>query len=276
MPFVSIDALDVTPLLDRRTLADAVYEDLRSRLMAGMLAPGERLSLREISGALGVSVMPVREAVNRLVAERALEVTPSRTLRVPLSSPSQVRDLADIRGRIEGFAAERAALNRTPAQLEAIEAAEGDMRAALESREGDPARWVALNQAFHFAIYEAAGMPLLLKIIGDLWLKAGPTLKPGHPRRFGPAVERRRRTVPCRRDGRHPQGRRRGGACRHPARHRQRRAVRHRPRGLPQGLSACRPAVFGCRISRRLKAGMRRWTWNLGGCACWSRPGRLA
>ena len=157
-------------------MADAVYEDLRCRLMAGMLAPGERLSLREISSALGVSVMPVREAVNRLVAERALEVTPSRTLRVPLSSPSQVRDLADIRGRVEGFAAERAALNRTPEQLAAIEAAELDMRTALECRDGDPARWVALNQAFHFAIYEAAGMPLLLKMIGDLWLKAGPTL----------------------------------------------------------------------------------------------------
>jgi DNA-binding GntR family transcriptional regulator len=123
MPFVSVEALDVTPKLDRRTLADAVYDHLRDRLVAGRLAPGERLSLREISAFVGVSVMPVREAVNRLVAERALEVTANRVLRVPLASPEQIRDLADIRATVEGYAAERAALARNAAQLRSVRCA---------------------------------------------------------------------------------------------------------------------------------------------------------
>ncbi len=54
------EALTELPLLDRRTLADIAYEHLRELLVSGRLAPGERLSLRELGQALGVSVMPVR------------------------------------------------------------------------------------------------------------------------------------------------------------------------------------------------------------------------
>ena len=66
---------DLSPLA-RRTLGETVYAALSELLASGQLGPGERLSLRDSAAALGVSVMPVREAVNRLVAEQALEVTP--------------------------------------------------------------------------------------------------------------------------------------------------------------------------------------------------------
>jgi DNA-binding GntR family transcriptional regulator len=162
--------------MDRRTVTDSVYEHMRERLAFGRLAPGERLSLREIGGGLGVSVMPVREAVNRLVAERALEITPGRILRVPLSSPEQVRDLADIRATVEGFAAERAALMRTEAQLKAMEAAEATLRTMVIGNAEDHVAWIAMNQTLHFNIYKGAHLPLLMKMIADLWLRAGPAL----------------------------------------------------------------------------------------------------
>lgn len=161
---------------DRRTLADAAYAYLRERLVAGWLAPGERMSLREIGAALQVSVMPVREAVNRLVAERALEVTPNRMLRVPLMSAGQLRELAEIRIVVEGFAAQRAAMIRSPAQLAGIAAAEAAFRNTVSATGYYPGEAIASNHALHFAIYEAAGLPLLLKMISDLWLKAGPVL----------------------------------------------------------------------------------------------------
>jgi DNA-binding GntR family transcriptional regulator len=169
-------ALDVVPSIDRRTLTDSVYEHLRERLAVGSLLPGERLSLRDIGSGLNVSVMPVREAVNRLVAERALEVTAARVLRVPLASPQILRDLADIRIVVEGYAAERAAILRTATQLNAIEAAESTLRRIVADNAADPGEWIVMNRHLHFSIYQAARLPLLSKMIGDLWLRAGPVM----------------------------------------------------------------------------------------------------
>src|SRR5512145_1207702 len=68
--------------LPRATMAARVYAELRERLVAGMLEPGQKVSLRTIAERLGVSVQPVREAVSRLVADRALVVLPNRAVRV--------------------------------------------------------------------------------------------------------------------------------------------------------------------------------------------------
>ena len=57
----------------RSPLWDHAYGALRATLMAGRLAPGERILLRDVAEQLGISLTPVRDAVNRLVAERVLE-----------------------------------------------------------------------------------------------------------------------------------------------------------------------------------------------------------
>lgn len=160
----------------RDTLADRAYATLRELLMSGRLIPGERLSLRKVATVLGVSIMPVRAAVSRLIADRALEVTPGRAIRVPLMSGSQFRELAAIRMEIEGFAAEHAARNRTVADLEAIAGFEAAFRAQSLAREPDLVHAVALNMSFHFAVYRASAMPTLVEIIEQLWLRAGPVL----------------------------------------------------------------------------------------------------
>lgn len=67
----------MTPIKPRQTLGNDVYDQLCILLTTGQLMPGETLSLRKIAEALDVSVMPVREAVSRLVAEQAFEVTRS-------------------------------------------------------------------------------------------------------------------------------------------------------------------------------------------------------
>ena len=80
------------------TLSAGVLATLRGQLVAGQLAPGDRLSLRTLALRLGVSMQPVRDAVARLVAERALEVTPKRAVQVPLMSASQFRELKNSLG----------------------------------------------------------------------------------------------------------------------------------------------------------------------------------
>jgi DNA-binding GntR family transcriptional regulator len=162
--------------LERRTLGEKVYVELRELLVSGRLAPGEKLSLRSAAEALGVSMMPVREAVSRLVAERALEVAPNRAVRVPLMSAGQLRELAAVRIAIEGFAACEAALRRTPDDIKRIASAEAAFRRESLSPQPDLAAAVEMNKDFHFAVYRASGLPSLVEIIGSLWLKIGPVL----------------------------------------------------------------------------------------------------
>jgi DNA-binding GntR family transcriptional regulator len=176
MPFVSVDSFEIAPQIDRRTLTDSVYVHLREQLAVGGLVPGERLSLRELGSEMGVSVMPVREAVNRLGAERALEVTAARVLRVPLTTVQQIRDLTEIRLVVEGFATERAALLRTQAEMDAIDVAADALDSMALRTPGNAGGWIAMNRNLHFTIYQAARLPLLVKMIGDLWLRAGPVL----------------------------------------------------------------------------------------------------
>jgi DNA-binding GntR family transcriptional regulator len=169
-------ALNLVEPLDRQTLGERAYAQLADLLISGRLAPGERLSLRTAAEVLGVSIMPVREAVSRLVADRALEVMPNRAVRVPLMSVVQFRDLTKVRIAIEGHAAAQAALQRNDDDLAAIARAEEAMRAESMKSRPDLPRAVELNKTFHFAVYEAARSPILVEIIRALWLKAGPVI----------------------------------------------------------------------------------------------------
>ncbi|MGL4325191.1 MAG: GntR family transcriptional regulator [Beijerinckiaceae bacterium] len=158
------------------TLSDRVYRHLAERLVAGRFAPGDKLSLRAVAEALGLSIMPVREAISRLAAERALEVLPKRAVTVPLMQASQFRDITRVRVEIEGIAAAMAAHNNDPALRQDIAYCEAQFRALSRKPGPDLAAAVAANQAFHFSVYRAAGSPELLAIIERLWLRVGPII----------------------------------------------------------------------------------------------------
>ena len=164
------------PQLERRTLADTAYEALADLLASGRLTPGDRLSLRQSAAAFGVSVMPVREAVSRLVADGVLEVAPTRAIRVPVMTARDFRALAETRMAVEGMAAARTAEHRSEPELAAIRRAEAAFRLEAGSAKPDGARAVRLNRDLHFAIYAACGLAPLQEIIARLWLKAGPVI----------------------------------------------------------------------------------------------------
>jgi DNA-binding GntR family transcriptional regulator len=169
-------ALNLVEPLDRQTLGERAYAQLADLLISGRLAPGEKLSLRAAADVLGVSIMPVREAVSRLVADRALEVTPNRAVRVPVMTAAQFRDLTKARIAIEGHAAAEAARHRSDDDLVAIVRAEEAMRAESKESKPDLPRAVEFNKTFHFAVYEASHSPVLVEIIRALWLKVGPVI----------------------------------------------------------------------------------------------------
>ena len=158
------------------TAALRVHAQLRELLIAGMLEPGQKVSLRTVAAMLGVSVQPVREAVSRLVADRALVVLPNRAVRVPLLTLAQFRELTAIRLIVEGYAAEQAARHRSKTQLAAIRRHNAAFRRERSKARPDAGRAIAHNQALHFTVYRAAGIAELLPIIEGLWLRIGPVL----------------------------------------------------------------------------------------------------
>lgn len=168
--------LDLVEPLDRQTLGGRSYAQLSDLLISGRMAPGEKISLRQTAEVLGVSMMPVREAVSRLVADGALEVTPNRAVRVRLMTAAQFRDLTQARILIEGHAAAVAARSRNDDDLKTIARAEAAMRSESRATKPNLPRAVEHNKSFHFAVYEAAHSSTLLDIIRALWLKAGPVI----------------------------------------------------------------------------------------------------
>jgi DNA-binding GntR family transcriptional regulator len=162
--------------LERVTLGERVHAELRELLMSGELAPGQKMSLRSVAETLGVSIMPVREAVARLVADQSLEVLPNRAVRVPLMSRARFRELTAVRLAVEGFAAEEAARNRTAADLVAMHRFEEAFLDQARSPDPQAHQAVRANKELHFAVYRATSLPTLVGIIEGLWLKIGPVL----------------------------------------------------------------------------------------------------
>ena len=158
------------------TLRDHAYDGLRDLLIAGQLAPGEKLSVRELARELGMSPMPVREAVQRLVAERALEVRPQSAVRVPLMTRADFIELTTIRLNLEGMAAQIAAGQITPTEFARVRRYHERFRSAARRPRPNASVVIRANQQLHFAIYQCARMPTLLRLIEALWLRIGPVL----------------------------------------------------------------------------------------------------
>src|ERR1700733_10837741 len=80
-----------------------VHHRLLWGLMTGRNLPGERLSIRTLSQTLKVGAMPIREALDRLESQQALEPAPSCASRVPVRSRQRIAGLFDIRRHLEAF-----------------------------------------------------------------------------------------------------------------------------------------------------------------------------
>jgi DNA-binding GntR family transcriptional regulator len=160
--------------LPKDTLRDRVYEGLRETLLRGGFAPGEALTVRSLAAAFGTSPTPVREALQQLVAESALEAEPNRSYRVPQISRDSFLEIRDMRAELEGLAAEKAALLIRPGEIRRLELAIERMAKAIAQQ--DVKAYLAANQDFHFVVYIASRSPILLRTIRALWMQIGPCL----------------------------------------------------------------------------------------------------
>ncbi|MCK0547947.1 GntR family transcriptional regulator [Pseudomonas syringae] len=158
--------------VSRDTLQDQVYRQIREALMSGRFQPGQKLTIRGLAEALGSSPMPVREALNRLSAENAFEVTETARLRVPMMTPERLREIRDARVALEGLLAEKAVVLINDADLADISQLCGQMQKAADNV--DVALYLWTNFAFHRRIYAVAKAELIVAAVENFWLHIGP------------------------------------------------------------------------------------------------------
>lgn len=168
--------------VERSPLWDQAYAALRDSLLGGRFAPGERLLLRDIADQLGISLTPVRDAVNRLVAERVLErgsVGQGGGATVPRLTADQFGQLMAVRASLEPAATMAAVPHATVEKLDEIEAALVAMQQKVNAQR--PEGYLEAHHRFHFGIYALCRMPIMLEIIEGAWLRCAPTLRLGLP-----------------------------------------------------------------------------------------------
>lgn len=156
-----------------RTKAELVYRTLRMAIMRCELEPGERLIIDEISDLLGVSQIPVREALNSLQAEGLVTVVPHTGATVALVSADDVFEIFTIMEGLEIVAMRVAAQQASGADLEQLASTLEPMDAAVHSNALES--WAELNIEFHRQIAAITGMPMLKEMTNrvlDRWDRA--------------------------------------------------------------------------------------------------------
>ena len=155
-------------------LHERVYDELRTSIVRGRFAPGERVTIRELAAQFGTSAMPVRDALTRLVAERAVEMPSSRAFRIPLMSRSEFVSLCEFRVLIECHAVTLATPLVTPAELAAVEKLNNEVTRHFKA--GNYEATLDANAEFLFTIYRASRESIVVSYIESLWLRSGPYL----------------------------------------------------------------------------------------------------
>ncbi|MCP1119425.1 GntR family transcriptional regulator [Robbsia andropogonis] len=163
---------DSSEKLEHQNLNDRTYAIIKSGLISGSFHPGQYFIIRTVAERYGISPTPVREALQRLVAERLLVMTASRSIIVPTLSADEFTEIYRIRCELEGLAGELAAAHCRTADVNRLTKIMDGIDKAIAG--GDKTAYRQLNERFHFSIYEKAGSPRLLEIIQNLWGQVGP------------------------------------------------------------------------------------------------------
>lgn len=149
--------------LGRERAPDQVIYQLRDAIISGALKPGDRLLQAELADQLGVSRMPVREALRRLEAEGLVVLQPYRGALVAGLSSEELAEIYEIRIALETLALRFGLPKMTLPTFVEMEATLHRMDA-----ETDSTVWLGLNADFHTMLYRCSERPLLLEHIESL------------------------------------------------------------------------------------------------------------
>lgn len=161
------------------TSAQRAYHHIRDKLLSGELTPGTQLVNRALAKEIGVSAIPVREAISRLASEGLVAHVSGAGAYVRRAERQELIELYGLREALESYAAAEAARCVSEAELADLEAicddwqkAAGELRAGRRSCATRPqlARWLDNDERFHALLIAAARNRWLSKAIADLRL----------------------------------------------------------------------------------------------------------
>jgi DNA-binding GntR family transcriptional regulator len=153
--------------ISRKRAVDEVYEALREAIIQHVFQPGQRLVVEDLAQKLGVSLTPVRSAVQMLTSDGLVEIHPRSGTFVATLSAQDVEETFDIRLALESLAMEKAIRLITPAQVERLEELLRVLSECTDKEEGRQQHDEA-NHEFHQILIEASGNRRLLDMYESL------------------------------------------------------------------------------------------------------------
>jgi DNA-binding GntR family transcriptional regulator len=146
----------------KRPIKEDIFEVLVEKIISGQYKPGTWLRQEDIASQLGVSMTPVREALDLLDAAGLAERVPYRGVRVPQPTHEEIAESYVTRLLLEKAVSRAAALNRDQAQVEALKRIVGQSRNLIRLEDMSASR--KLSGEFHFTVAEAAGNSTLSRV----------------------------------------------------------------------------------------------------------------
>ena len=151
---------------DRKSLGQHVFEHLKSAIVRGEVAPGDRLVESRLASALDISRTPVREAMHKLEREGLLRKLPKGGFTVVNLSREEIEETFGIRCVLESYAARLAAANSSEEELLPLEEKIREFQKCLD--QGLLEDLPRINTQFHSLLYALSKSPRLIKMINDL------------------------------------------------------------------------------------------------------------
>jgi len=187
-PREAVEAVSLfeTPLR-RQTLEELAYEHIRTALVQGKLAPGQKIVAAAVARAAGISRIPVLQALRRLESEGFVRINPHRDVVVSGLSPEEFRERFLLMAALEALCLREADGKVAPLTLRRLREVQAEIVAAR--RAGDTARAVNADGRFHRMLWEVSGLRQVVQVLQNVWDRGEYYRVIMHARRGGFAAE---------------------------------------------------------------------------------------
>ena len=169
--------LPITPAI---SMQEAVYDQLFRSIVSGKIAPGMKIVVETVAEQMGVSRIPVREAIHRLHEAGLLTLAPRQSAVVAELSSDNLKEITRIRLLLETTAVKEAARLRQEEDVVNLEGLHLEWLKSIDHLKSEGIvgieTYLEKNRNFHQTMYGLADMPILHKIIIDMWDKISPYL----------------------------------------------------------------------------------------------------
>jgi len=149
--------------------SQSTYSAIRAKIISGAYGPGYRLVLDELSREMGISTVPIREAIRRLEAEGYVDFQRNVGARVVAFNETEFEQTLQVVALLEGYATSLAAPHMRTSDIREARRVNKEMRQLLDTF--DPISFSRLNREFHFVIYDRCPNSHIRGLLENQWVR---------------------------------------------------------------------------------------------------------